>query len=41
MPGENYVINGCSSETTTPEVLLYRKLTLEKILLQLLHKIEW
>ena len=30
MPGVNYVIYGCSSARTTPEVSLYRSLTLEK-----------
>ena len=30
MPGENYVIYGCSSARTTPEVSLYRSLTLEE-----------
>ena len=30
MPGVNYVIYGCFSARTTPEVSLYRSLTLEK-----------
>ena len=30
IPGENYVIYGCSSARTTPAVSLYRRLTLEQ-----------
>ena len=30
MPGVNYLIYGCSSARTTPEVSLYRSLTLEE-----------
>ena len=30
MPGVNYVIYGCSSARTTPEVSLYRSLKLEE-----------
>ena len=30
MPGVNYVIYGCSSARTTPEVSLYRSLSLEE-----------
>ena len=30
MPGVNYVIYGCSSARTAPEVSLYRSLTLEE-----------
>ena len=29
MPGVNYLMHGCSSVRTTPEVSLYRSLTLE------------
>ena len=30
MPGVKYVIHGCSSARTTPEVSLYQNLTLEE-----------
>ena len=30
MPGVNYVIYGCSSARTTPEVSLYSSLTLDE-----------
>ena len=30
MPGVNFVIYGCSSARTTPEISLYRSLTLEE-----------
>ena len=30
MPGVNYVIHGCSSARTTPDVSLYRSLTFDE-----------
>ena len=41
MPGVKYVIYGCYSARTNPGVSLYRSLTLEKILLQLLLNTGW
>ena len=36
MPGVNYVIYGCSSARTTPGVSLYRSLTLEENIIEVI-----
>ena len=36
MPGVNYLIYGCSSARATQEVSLYRSLTLQKIIVEVI-----